>query len=75
MAKKASTKRQNRILASLSILLVLGSSVPVGAVGAWMMKIIGAVAILILLVSLCRMPAEEERSEEWDTYTLRKKCI
>lgn len=61
MAEKTQNKYISRVIGSLGILLMLASSTPVGAVGAWIMKIIGAVAILILLVSLCKMPDEEER--------------
>lgn len=61
MAKKTQNKYISRVIGSLGILLVLASSTPVGETGAWIMKLIGAVAVVVLLVTLCKMPDEDER--------------
>jgi hypothetical protein len=63
MAKKASTKHQNRILASLSILLILGSSVPVGAVGAWIMRTLGVIAALVMLYGFKNLFDERSKTQ------------
>ena len=61
MAEKTQDKYIRRVIGSLSILLILASSTPVGETGAWIMRIIGGVAMVVLLVTLCKMPDEEER--------------
>ncbi len=62
MTKQAKCN-SNRVVGALVMLLVLASSEPVGVAGVWLMRVMGTVAVAVVMWEIYKLRKETEKDD------------